>query len=130
MPDADTKQSTMRNTAKILGSVVKSTSSSTAKSVEVLGIMYGVGDVIETPDTNPEKFEDKKINGVKVKVNKKDKSVWSKDRGTNSGGGENGSNHNGSDWKRYPNAKIAEKSNSESLKFRQTITKEGKVLRK
>ena len=85
----------------------------------VYNLQVDIGDNVVTPDINNNDFEKTKVDGQSGFLkNKKDGSIWSKDR-------NNGNGHGGSAWKRYPNEKSVGSQNE-----RRTISKEGKVLRK
>ena len=88
-------------------------------SLNIYNLQVDVGDNVITPDINNDDFEKTKVDGQSGFLkNKKDGSIWSKDR-------NNGNGHGGSAWKRYPNEKSVGSQNE-----RRTISKEGKVLRK
>ena len=88
-------------------------------SLNIYNLQVDVGDNVVTPDINNDDFEKTKVDGQSGFLkNKKDGSIWSKDR-------NNGNGHGGSAWKRYPNEKSVGSQNE-----RRTISKEGKVLRK
>ena len=77
------------------------------------GKQVELGEIIDTPDTNPGAFKPGK-NGEQI--HKKDGSSWSRDMG---GHGE----RKGEGWKRYPNPK--NKTGSQ----KRTVGKDGRVLR-